>query len=76
MACVHLVLYRRPMCRFPPVPRALVRVWRDTAFLATGVPLHLLLAPGWIWLMAITIRSMSGLLSPCRSSSSCLGAWG
>ena len=56
MACVHLVLYRRPMCRFPPVPRALVRVWRDTAFLATGVPLHLLLAPGWIWLMAITIK--------------------
>ncbi|HVB43426.1 MAG TPA: sensor histidine kinase [Streptosporangiaceae bacterium] len=45
------------MSTHPPVPRALVRAWRDTAFVAAGVPLHLLLAPGWIWLMAITIKN-------------------
>lgn len=56
MACIHLVLYRRPMSKLPPVPRALARAWRGIAFLATGVPLHLLLAPGWIWLMAMTIK--------------------
>ncbi len=57
MACVRPVLYRHLMSSVRLVPRAMARAWRSTAFLATGVPLHLLLAPGWIWLMAMTIKN-------------------
>ncbi|MEU8965183.1 MULTISPECIES: histidine kinase [unclassified Streptomyces] len=41
----------------PRLGRLARRAWRDTGFLATGVPVHLALVPVWAWGAATTART-------------------
>ncbi|RLV04278.1 sensor histidine kinase [Streptomyces griseocarneus] len=51
--------------RIPPaLRRTALRARRDTGFLAVGVPLHLALAPLWIWGVAVVATTRNWVLLP------------
>jgi signal transduction histidine kinase len=57
MARAGLTPYRRSVTIPPVLRRALARLRRDTAFLAAGIPLHLIPAALWFWLVGSAVRA-------------------